>query len=166
MERCAAFLSALLLLSAASRSAAQTVGYVFNEAHTPLTLVPQPNGTSNLYETGIALERFDGAQWLELLRANGQRAVLKQGECWQVPDRSRAGGYRARPQIYDAQAGTVARPIDCANPEPPYAAPACPMVNTTNPPPPGSRSCVTFVALVDPGPAPLWRGPRAPGIRP
>ena len=98
------------------------------------------------YATGMALERDDPvAGWVELLGANGQRAILKQGECWGTENRALAGSYRLRPQVYDP----VPRPVDCANPAPFWLAPACPSVSTASPPP-GSRQCARTFDLIDP----------------
>jgi hypothetical protein len=121
-------------------------GVVFNEAETPDIVACDGSGACFRYETGMALERFDAlAGWLELLGESGERAVLKHGECWRLPDRSIAATYRLRPQLYDP----VARGVDCSNPLPFWLPPACPSV-VTNSPPAGSRVCSQTIRVVDP----------------
>ena len=157
----AATLGLLLVLFAVS-ARAQTPGYIVQNAQTPILLLPRlpSNGVMDQFVTTMALERFNGSTWVELLTASGARASLSEGGCWQVPDRSRALGYRIRPQV--ASPGGTPVPVDCASPLPYFAAPACPsVVNALSP---ASYNCVSWTPVVDPGGALLGR-PLAPVVQ-
>jgi len=161
--RAAPFALVLWLATAAS---AQTPGFIAHEGAPVLALVTQANGANDQYQVAYALERFDGALWRELLRSNGQRALIVAGNgigCWRVPDRSRALGYRLRPQLFAPGAlATTSTPINCA--AAPFGQPACP--NVVNAPNPGGSCGTSFLDVVDPGGAHVWSAPRAPVLRP
>jgi hypothetical protein len=153
----------------ATPPAAAQAAFVMNVAETPLLLIQQQGGWWIQYETGMALERFDGSNWVELVRPNGQHAVIKRGDCWKIPNRSLAGRYRLRPKVYDLAQGGVAVPINCAAPLPYFAAPACPLVNTVSPPQ-GTLQCpLVYYELADPGPTlppPVGGRPGVPKLIP
>lgn len=160
-------LAAALVLLVAAAARAQTPGVIANTEQRVLVPYYDAQGVSYAALVGYALERFDGAQWVELVRANGQRAIAQGGgmQCWRVPDRTRATSYRLRPQIYDAPPnGTMARPIDCAAPTHTFAPPACPAVVPSSL---WGGSCLSWAIMdvVDPGGAPGKGPPAAPVVQ-
>jgi len=158
-----------LLLGAAVLSAVSALAgeKILNMNPVTGVVVPGANGW-NVYAVGTALERFDSVtgQWVELLRADGTRAVLTPYNCWDVPSRAQAVGYRARPQVYDAgPKKDTARPISCTAPEPELAAVGCPTVVVAPTGYTGTCGSLT-ISVVDPSPSNSWRGPQAPVLRP
>jgi hypothetical protein len=123
MARCAAFLSALLLLSAASHSAAQVPGLIKNVSAVPMVLATS---------TGV-----------ELTQPSGDRGFTYPGECWRVDDQLAAAAYRGVGQVLVAN---VYQSWDCTA----YAA-ACPAVDVTTRPGGSCARVVDVVGLTSTG---------------